>query len=944
LFFAFEAESAINLKQLTVEFSGNVDAEEAVKAENYTLENFEVDNVTLDGNTATLSLAGNADNQDEDTLTVDSSVTGEEGEWDVEFFDTTIPEVVEAKAVGNDTMKVSFSEPLDFSGMTDSEIENAFSLNDGETFVRNVEVMNNNTEVNVEFYSDFEEGENILSIDSSLEDYAGYNVVSKEIAVDVEVDEEAPELVDVKDVTSTKATLVFNEDVESIGSLDHESFYHTNSSNYAKEDGVTIEGNEVHLEFDEDHSLPNGTAYLYVAGDTLQDLWDNALEQQASIKADVEVDAEAPSVSKVEASAQNQLVVTFNEEVNSSAEDAGNYEVLDSDGNEIDVDDAEFVADSGDKQVLITLDSNVSGDATLIVDDVEDLAGNAIGNAEVEFFADDTTLPKHENFSATYFGVNGEDDLPTLVVDFKDVMATDGEYSVLDLEKYQVDNKSFNVPGVSISAFENNSKVRIEFNTNEDKADALVDELVAVQDDADGEIADLLEIGRVADAADNKTPNLSGDVTLYEASTIGASVYASATDEITVELDQPVKEFDADDFVFSGLTTGTVNGEDLAGVSINGDRDVITFKLPDNMDVSTDVSGVSVSTQSSEKVVTRTEFNEKLELSGETVADSISPVLGTTTIIEDGETVEVNDVVALDGNKVVLTFSEDIKGSTLSTLSFSVEDFNVDSADLGSTDNKVVLTVSNADGDALSEGLEVTQNSAITDDSGNKVTGIDTEIYKTETTPVGVTATDAEQTAGAAPETEVGSFDVTSAPTSAGDVEYTIDGGTAQTVTLASDDTADEVATISANNIDATGYDVTSTGSTVTFTATAAGDMDNLTVGFNDAGSTGANIDSYSVENEGTNGTAEENTLTVDSAAQNDGTITVTFNDGTIDESVNVDVTNGATQTEIATAIKNAFDANTNVSSEYNVTSSSNVVTFTNLTAEADKDVTITLN
>ena len=162
--------SATNLKQVQVTLSGDVDLEEVLDKTNYSFEDAAGDSIAIDNvalpklkvaanNTVvTITLVEAVSNQGKATITVDKAVTGKEFTQVVEFFDTTIPVVVGAEVVGNATIKVKFSEPIDFgeldeNGLASSAVENAFSVNDGEFFIKSVKPLQNGTEANVELYS-----------------------------------------------------------------------------------------------------------------------------------------------------------------------------------------------------------------------------------------------------------------------------------------------------------------------------------------------------------------------------------------------------------------------------------------------------------------------------------------------------------------------------------------------------------------------------------------------------------------------------------------------------------------------------------------------------------------------------------------------------------------------------------------------------------------------
>lgn len=140
--------------------------------DNYVLEDTEGDgleaisdvSVDEDNKVVTLTLEADVANQTDGVLVIDSDVTGDKVEEEVNFFDTTIPEVDGVSVVGKDTVKVKFSEPIDLDtdedGFASSSIEDEFEVKIGDKtyIVDTVQSVANGTEANVKVYGSFEEG------------------------------------------------------------------------------------------------------------------------------------------------------------------------------------------------------------------------------------------------------------------------------------------------------------------------------------------------------------------------------------------------------------------------------------------------------------------------------------------------------------------------------------------------------------------------------------------------------------------------------------------------------------------------------------------------------------------------------------------------------------------------------------------------------------------
>ncbi|MDX1805958.1 MAG: S-layer homology domain-containing protein [Paenisporosarcina sp.] len=721
--------SATNLKQVEVTYNSTELTEEDVEdADFYTFldaneDEVAIDNISLDGDKVVVTFANPVSNQAKLDLTVDKDAFGgaEDYTATIEFFDVTIPEVDSAAAVGSRTVKVTFSEPINTTGLTASALRSAFELNDGSQFVKNVTFMNNNTVANVEFYTDLEEGTQSISISDDLEDYAGYNVVATTLDFEVVLDTDAPTIVEVKDVTPTKATLVFSEDL--VDSLTASDFYHTNTGEVASS-ATLVNGNEVELTFATGNELPNGTAYIYVAKEAIVDLWGNENDQLLRVAALVVADETAPTVQKVEASAQNQIEVTFSEEVD---EDTATLTLLDADGEELDIIDTvayKIDANGTHKDVLVvTLDENIYGDHKLVVEDVEDLVGNALDSEEKTFFVEDETKPLFSDFSSTLY----QDDQATevLVVDFDEAMAVTGQYSVLDLSKYIVNGTSLaDVDTAKITAIDGNTKVQIEVKTSDLNI-------------ATG--AAQLEIGRVADAAGNTTTSLAGAVDIDAAGSVAAkSVNATAHNKIVVTLDDLVTDFEADDFT---LLAGVTNIDAaVIGASINnsGTTSVITFTLNNNTinaagKYAADGSTITVNTTG--VIDTVNAYGEPVSVSAPAV-DKISGKVEKNAADKFDVEASFTDADAdglvdeLETATFVVNYNEAIKASTLSSLSYEVDGFTVSSVAVDAGDASKVLITATANADDTDYMTEVSHVVNITDVNNNVIAaGNSYEVY-----------------------------------------------------------------------------------------------------------------------------------------------------------------------------------------------------------------------
>jgi len=673
--------STDNLIQVYVVFSNAVDKDSAEKVENYELEGAEIKSAKLqdDGVTVVLTLDLEGDGMEQQAvadLTVKNvkdvdGVVIEKTTVEVLFLDRDIPEVLSAEVIGNNTFKVVFSEPMKVVK------KDQFVVNKGKMYVKNITQQNNNTEALIEMYSTLKEGEVTLQVKSGNEDYAGFGVVGQLFTLEVVPDEEAPVVVGYENAKRNEVTLIWNEDIkinftlnadgELVNSKDLENFYHTNSKSPATK--VTKDGNKLTLDFgdDEDNWLPAGTAYVYVSKNSVKDYWDNKNAQQM-VKVEVEVDETAPEVTEIKVKDEDEIEVLFNEALDAdTAEDDDNYIVLDDKGKEVEniIKDITYV--SSDKKVVIEFYDDLNGDYTLVIEDVEDIFGNAMPETSVPFTVGDETAPVHGDFSAILYNRGEVDQM--IKIDFGEKMALEGKYAVDDAEKYQIKIGSTWHDLTDLKDYE--LKV---------VDDGQVVELYIPAKDKDGKTlngtinagAEVLQVGRVADASDNYTSALifyipvvlEGDIEFATDDDGNYVVYATEKDTIKIKFNDNVVKFDVEDILISKLSDKTaavadasvsksVYKVDIAGVSteLDGGKTVVYLTTADDIpyDVNNEVF-IHIVDDKSENA-----YGEKLKddyASGVPVIDKIKP------FVKD---VNKDIVFATTGNTITITFTEDLK-------------------------------------------------------------------------------------------------------------------------------------------------------------------------------------------------------------------------------------------------------------------------------------------
>jgi hypothetical protein len=754
---------ADNLVQVEVVFNQPVDEDTAEDTDNYDWDDSDTQDVIdaalqADGVTVILTLGTGTTitamgQQDSDTLTISNVLTEDESteiadtDVDVTWLDQDLPTIEGVEVVGVSTIKVTFSEPM--GTVTKSD----FEAKDGKYYIKGVTGQKNNTEWLVELYTSLTTGSLPFEVKTAAKDYAGFTVIGKSYTLDVVEDTTAPTVVGYTDADLNGITLIWSEDIELVDGT-AANYYHTNSNNPVNGPVVAadIDGNELTLDFTT-NELPEGTAYVYVLDDSVRDLWKNKNDQEM-IKVEVTVDTTAPTLDDVDVDAEDTLILTFSEDMDKTTIDKSDFTVLDSDGDEISTKLSSAKLTDTDEITLTYADDLDGGDYTLVVEDLEDLAGNEIEAVSVGFTVTDLTAPVFTSVTAQFYATAVGSTWDYIIrVNFPESMATDGEYSVEDMTKYVLRDTTAgkdyildDIDDADIDVVADGKAVEITFNSSD----------AFVLDTASG---DTIEIARVADEAGNYTAALSSGagviaLTYSNGATVSiSSVELTDVDTIEVTFGEELTTFEADDILFFATAAGTT-AIDPESIDTDLDDDgntVATYVFPDPFN--SDASNIFYRTKSNtgtEILESTNDYGNYIIVTGSaganvTVTDSCDPALAILSGTDDDDDVQLTTgmtysystgaMTALSTNDViVLDFTEAIDPAYLSKGIFDVSGFDADEilgVGLDPTDSsKVVILLDSTDGNAT-EGTTVSLNGSIADTpAGNVLTTLDTEVYK----------------------------------------------------------------------------------------------------------------------------------------------------------------------------------------------------------------------
>lgn len=651
---------ANGLLQVIVEYNNTswADADELIVKDNYIFEDqdgnalldvnddpIEIADIKVKDKVVTITFEEPVEQQSEANLTVSDEILPVEADFDFVFFDTKPPVAASAAAVGKQTLKVTFSEPVNPDTVSSSD----FTVDNGDMFIKDVTMMNNNTEANIELYAELEAGTLKVAVGSGIEDYAGFKTSSKTFDVRVVVDTTAPSVVGYKDATTTGVTLIFNEDI--VLTDDYRasaSIYHTNTSNLAAPiSDDDINGRELKLDFSA-NKMPEGNAYLYILADTFMDLWDNENSKQ-TLLVRVSVDDVKPTLLGISVVSEDEIELTFSEAVDeSTAEDLDNYTLQNSSGSSMNDMIDRAVRGSGEDtdKVTIIFEEALLGNYKLVVENVEDLAGNEISKVTRNFTVTDLTAPVASSFSAKLYNPDAE--VQTLVVRFGEAMATSGKYAVNDLEKYVLEDTKFlsELDDVTISMIESNKAVEIKIPKSS-------------LDLEEGENY-RLQIGRIADAAGNYTVVMVNTLYVKDAGSVlveEAKLISSTRVEVTFE--DRLVSINNNDFVVYSDANGN-NKYDTAekltvtrvssGINSDGNT-VLTLTL--SAKVGTDAKSVTGNHDIAFAVISqnsKNQYNEVVEKYDNELTDAASP--------------EVEEVYFIDSDEILVVMTEELEDAT----------------------------------------------------------------------------------------------------------------------------------------------------------------------------------------------------------------------------------------------------------------------------------------
>ncbi|QQP13202.1 S-layer homology domain-containing protein [Lysinibacillus agricola] len=666
---AVKSVSATNLKQVVVEFDGKVDPATASEEGNYALTGSgspEVDSVIVaeDGRSVTLNVVDKLENQVEYKLAVNNIKAGDKviNAKDLKFkpLDNTVPTVSKVEALGNKTIRVHFSEPVKPAQTSQFKI-------DGKTVAGNIQT-NLNTVI-IKLSSALTDGEHTLTTEGT-QDYNNFKTVQADTKFNVVEDKTAPTVTSVVSASFEKVVLKFSEPVEQVFA----------SNIYWMQGGTKKQASSVKQLTDDTFEFTfagtNKLVYttdLYVTN--VKDYSGNVIDKDTKVQVTPVVDQTRPEVISANINKDNskQIVIKFTKTLDDkTATKAANYVIKDKDGKVQPISNTVTVKDKKEVTITVLTPLKDNADYTLSVTGVAD--DTTLTNVMLPYT---TTLTIKDVTAPELTKVVRLND-KQLYVQFNEAMATSGDGSVVEAEKYTIKDKSDNNKALKPTSFDitaDSKGVILGFNDKLPDANK-IDFTVQLVKDLAGNYLD----GYKASPAEVKD----------QVATKITNVTAVETKKVEVEFDNAIQSLNQNDFTISG-------GYGISYAELSTDGKTATFTLKDELPE--DLKKESLKLEVAQKPNT-------VDILGEKLAEKIQP----TKIYDEIKPTVKGDIVAADttGKKIKITFNEDVK---ITPTEHVVSDFVVKENTGSETKNVTVKSVT--PGDNASEIIVTLENPVV---------------------------------------------------------------------------------------------------------------------------------------------------------------------------------------------------------------------------------------
>ncbi|MFD1736831.1 S-layer homology domain-containing protein [Bacillus salitolerans] len=758
---------AINLKQVKISFNHS----RYNKASLENLANFYIQ--TGDGKKIAVTEAKTTDkellltlaeahaNQVTSTLFIGKDVTGAEQYVVVEFKDDTNPYILEVVPLSKNKVKLHFSEAMKFEAksgeiITNRAIRAGFTLDHSTYSINDVTVLNDGNEAIIEFNTNIKEGSYNLKFDKVITDFAGFPLAIQDYSFSMIYNRTKPTVVEVTDVYPNQYTLKFDRDVNLASKSNLASYFHHTSSSINAKYVYQKDEDEIIVVFDEKDSIKSEATPIKIDAYALNDLWGNS---NTTIDYGVELkpDAVSTKIQSVEllpeenaSSSYVELKVVFNEPLSiQSAQNQTNYLLKNSSNEAVSIKRISQKDDFTNRSFIITLDTKYgylrNDTYTLTVQNIVDLFDNTLTEGTFTFAAGSEKAPG--DFTAN---VLQEDKYVTFIIDYKESMQTEGQYSILDLSKYEL---TVNGTSYLLSSLQNTGLQIDIYDHQNGKAELVITKVGTPTAKVNTYFEDLkkairyktlnqlqLKVAMVADLNGNTTESFSNAITLSSDSSFtidASSVTAIDNKTIEIELGQEIKNFVEMDFIpFKDLdgdrkldTNEILWPEDIQLVTENGASTVVvTLQNDHQLSGNGQLDGKRIYITSEKAPTTTNVFGQKLTQGVYEVLDHITPSI---QVKNDKEQVYVKNHADSKKAYIYMDFTETLDANTVTRLSFEVSNGKYEVLSSRVTGNTVELVVDlNGDTTVDLVGEYIEQIAPISDLNNNVVSGLQTQVVE----------------------------------------------------------------------------------------------------------------------------------------------------------------------------------------------------------------------
>ncbi|MFD2442877.1 S-layer homology domain-containing protein [Bacillus sp. CGMCC 1.16607] len=715
-----------------------------------------IENIHINGKVVTLTFEKPQVNGARTVLFMGKEIFPTDHQIDVNFTDTTAPTIESVESYSRNKLKVTFSEALNLEAKTGEIITNrnflsAFKLKDQT--VKEITALNSGKEVIIECKDNLKDGSYLLEVSNALMDYAAQPIQATAFPFAITYKRTYPTVKKVTDVYPNQFTLQFEQEVNLASISNIEKYFHHTSKSINAEAVYKKSPTEIVVLFNEKDRLTNGTP-VFVDANAIKDLWDDSNFSIETV-ANLAVDQAAPTVQSIvllpEDKASGSLIelkVAFSEPVDpSTASKLASYKLTNMKNEAIEIKQIRKELKYTNQHYILTLDKRYGAFAKstylLQASNIKDLFGNGTDILSYSFETGSEQAPG--NFTANLLQENNR---VTIAVNFNKKMSTSGQYSILDLAKYELaangtsylldtinKDDSFKV---DIHAFDNGKAeiVITKMGANSPKLTTFFNDLQnAIVNKTFNQLG--LNVAMVADANGNTTESFTNKITLSSQAnfTTTNKAIAVSENEIKITFSDTIENFNPMDFIVFVDQSGDhqfqaseqIYPNDILLSTENG-ASTITFKLEskDTLSGNAKLNKKKLFITAKSNPETTNLFGQKITLSQQEVIDQIKP-----TLQKNGSKDKVIVENHTDAKKAIVSlhFNEDIDPNTVTRLSFKVGNgkYEVESAKV--TGNIVSLVVKLNSGQVKDlNGEYVEQLSAISDMNNLLVSDIVTKI------------------------------------------------------------------------------------------------------------------------------------------------------------------------------------------------------------------------